>query len=135
MKFMSQKDKAIEIMEKLGIYKPYIDTFRKDNKVLIYDDGVGYDADFSPEIKAKIKELEEKDNVIVYAVTHEYSESWEFYDFLLVTEDPDEWRYMFSKGEDFYKVYAYCLNMTRAEYSEFGSVYVRNFYGIIERVG
>lgn len=134
MELMTQKEMAIKIMENIGIYKPYIEMFRTDNKVFIYDDYCGYDADLEFEIKAKIDELQEKNNVLVYAVTHEYTESYEIYDFLLVTDTPDEWWFMFSKGEDFYKAYAYCLNMTKKEYSEFGSVYLRNFDGIIERV-
>ena len=28
-----KKDKAIELMKKLGIYKPYIDGFEKEDKV------------------------------------------------------------------------------------------------------
>ena len=39
----------------------------------------------------KLKEIEEKYNCTVYAITHEYTEFGELYDFLLVTDYKEEW--------------------------------------------
>ena len=47
---MTQKEKAIEIMEKLNIYKPYIKGFREENKVCFFEGFGGFWVDQEPEI-------------------------------------------------------------------------------------
>ena len=68
----NKKQKALELMKKLDIYKPYIKGFEKDNHVCFFEGFGGFWAWQEPELMAKIKEFEEKHNVLVYAVTHEY---------------------------------------------------------------
>ena len=71
-------------MKELNIYKPYIDGFEKDNKVCFYENFGGYWVYQEPEIEAKMKEIEEKYECTVYAITHEYTEFGECYDFFLL---------------------------------------------------
>ena len=79
-----RKVKALEILQKLDIYKPYIKGFEKENEVCYFERFAGFWAWQDEELQTKIKELEEKYNCTVYAVTHEYTEFGELYDFLLV---------------------------------------------------
>ena len=80
----NKKAKAIELMKKLEIYKPYIKGFEKDNTVCFYENFGGFWAWQEPELMEKIKAFEEKHNCLVYAVTHEYTEFGECYDFLYI---------------------------------------------------
>ncbi len=73
-------------MKTLDIYKPYIKGFEKDNHICFFEGFGGFWAYQEPELIAKIKEFEEKHNVLVYAVTHEYLEFDECYDFLFIKE-------------------------------------------------
>ena len=87
----NKKQKAIELMNKLDIYKPYIKGFKDKNSVCFYENFGGFWAYQEPELMAKIKEFEEKHNVLVYAVTHEYTEFGECYDFLYISDYEEEW--------------------------------------------
>ena len=73
-------------MKKLNIYKPYIKGFEKYNTVCFYENIGGYWAWQEPELMEKIKAFEEKHNCLVYAVTHEYTEFGECYDFLYISD-------------------------------------------------
>ena len=81
-----KKQKAIEIMNTLNLYKPYIKGFEQHNDVCFFEGFGGFWAYQEPELMAKIKEFEEKHNVLVYAVTHEYTEFGECYDFLFISD-------------------------------------------------
>ena len=84
------KEKAIELMKKLDIYQPYIQGFKDENKVCFFEGFGGFWVDQEPEIEKKMKEIEEKYNCLVYAITHEILEIGECYDFLIVTKEPNE---------------------------------------------
>ena len=119
-----KKQKAIELMNKLNIYKPYIKGFEKDNHICFFEGFGGFWAYQEPELMAKIKEFEEKHNVLVYAVTHEYTEFGECYDFLFISDYEEEWGEMlYRQGRTFY-AYAYVWNKTDDYCSEFGTIVV-----------
>lgn len=85
-----KKQKAIELMNKLNIYKPYIRGFENDNMVCFFENFGGFWAYQEPELMAKIKEIEKTYKVLVYAVTHEYLEFGECYDFLYIPDYKNE---------------------------------------------
>lgn len=89
-----KKQKAIQIMQKLDIYAPYIRGFREENQVCFFEAFGGFWAYQEPELMAKIKEFETQYNVLVYAVTHEYTNFGECYDFLYIPDDKSDWKYM-----------------------------------------
>ena len=60
MKHEERKIKAIEIMEKMDIYKPYIKGFRESDKVCFFERFGGYWVDQEPEIYNKMKEIEKE---------------------------------------------------------------------------
>ena len=130
----NKKQKAIELMNKLDIYKPYIKGFKDKNSVCFYENFGGFWAYQEPELMAKIKEFEEKHNCLVYAVTHEYLEFGECYDFLFISDYEEEWDEMlYRQGRTFY-AYAYVWNKTDDYCSEFGTIGIRSFGGGIKRV-
>ena len=88
---IERKEKAIELMKKLDIYKPYIKGFKENDEVCFFEGFGGFWAWQDEELQSKIKEIEEKYNCTVYAVTHEFTEFGELYDFLIVTDHKEEW--------------------------------------------
>ena len=46
---MTSKEKAIEILKQLDIYKPYIDGFREEDKVCFFENFGGFWIDQEPE--------------------------------------------------------------------------------------
>ena len=70
---------------------PYIEGFKERDQVCFFENFGGFWIDQEPELYAKMKELEKKYSCLVYAVTHEFTEFGELYDFLIVTDYPEEW--------------------------------------------
>lgn len=131
----NKKAKAIELMKKLDIYKPYIKGFKKDNTVCFYENFGGFWAWQEPELMERIKAFEGKHNCLVYAVTHEYTEFGECYDFLFVSDYEDEWDDMITQlGDSTFSAFAYVWNKDCEWCSEFGSIGIRSFGGGIKRI-
>ena len=130
----NKKQKAIELMNRLDIYKPYIKGFKDKNSVCFFENFGGFWAYQEPELMAKIKEIEKTYKVLVYAVTHEYLEFGECYDFLYVSDYKSEWKYAILPQKDTFYCYAYVWNKTDDNCSEFGTIGIRSFGGGIKRV-
>lgn len=130
----TKKQKAIELMNKLGIYKPYIKGFEKDDTVCFFENFVGYWAYQEPELMEKVKEFEEKHNCLVYAVTHEYFDFGECYDFLYISDYEEDWEYAFVKlNPNTFIVSAYVWNKDDKNCSEIGDICIRSCGGGIKR--
>ena len=129
-----KKQKAIELMNKLGIYKPYIKGFRENNQICFFEGFGGFWADQEPELMAKIQEFEKEHNCLVYAVTHEYTSFGECYDFLFISDYKEEWNEMLYQAGDMFYAYAYVWNKTDDWCSEFGTIGIRSLGGGIRRV-
>jgi hypothetical protein len=135
---MTQKEIAIQCLEKLDIYKPYINKF-KSQKTLpcFFENFGGFWADQEPKLFAKIKEVEAEYNCLVYAVTHEILDFGECWSMLCVSEHTaciEDCLGAFSKPNTFY-AFAYVWNKTNEDLSEFGDIAVRSFGGGIKRIG
>lgn len=129
-----KKEKAIELMKILGIYKPYIKGFQDKNEVCFFENFGGFWAWQEPELINKINAFEEKHNVLVYAVTHEYTSFGECYDFLYISDYEEEWDEMlYPQGNGFY-AFAYVWNVDDEFCSEFGTIGIRSFGGGIKRI-
>ena len=129
-----KKNKAIQIMQKLDIYAPYIRGFREENQVCFFESFGGFWAYQEPELMAKIKEFEAQYNVLVYAVTHEYTDFGECYDFLYISDYKSDWKYMLMPQKTMFYVSAYVWNKSDDICSEFGTIGIRSFGGGIKRV-
>lgn len=129
-----KKKKAIEILQRMDIYKPYIEGFRENSNVCFYENFGGYWVYQEPEIEAKMKEIERKYNCLVYAITHEFTEFGELYDFLIVTDHKSEWKDIVYSNFNRHTAFAYVWNKSDEAFSEFGSITVRSLGGGIKRI-
>lgn len=134
-----QKERAIQLLENMDIYKPYVDAFKKDGTITMFENYGGFwvreDNDIDKDLIDKIKEIENKHNCLVYAVTHEIVEFGELYDLLIVQKEDDEWSYSFwNNQDDTYIVFCYVYNKSIPEFSEFGDISVHSFGGGIRRI-
>ena len=143
---MEQKDVAIQCLEKLGIYKPYINKFKSSASTpTFFENYGGFWADQAPELMAKIKEIEEEYGCWIYTITHEYTNLGETWSILCVPQDndgaddlildikPDEGKSRLN-FKDFY-AFSYVWNKSDDYMSEFGDIVVRSAYGGLKRIG
>ena len=131
---MTKKEKALELLKEMDIYKPYIKGFRERNQVCFFENFGGYWIDQEPELYAKMQEIEKKYNCLVYAVTHEFTLFGECYSFLIVTDYKSEWKTLMRSEGNKHTAFAYVWNKDDDWSSEFGSVLVRSFGGGIKRI-
>ena len=130
-----KKEKAIEFMKKLDIYKPYINGFKNEDTVCYFENYGGYWAYQEPGLIEKVKEIEEQHNCLVYAITHEYTSIGEMYSFLIITDYEEEWDTLLEKYGNQYYGFAYVWNKDDEECSEFGTIALSSFGGGIRRIG
>lgn len=133
---MTQKEIAIQCLERLDIYKPYINKFKSQKTMpCFFENFGGFWADQEPKLWKKIKEVEEEYNCLVYAVTHEFFEFGECWSMLCVSKDTKEVTdcLIQSTINRFY-AFAYVWNTTAEHFSEFGDVDIRSFGGGIKRI-
>ena len=131
----AKKEKAIQLLKEMDIYKPYIKGFEEKGTVCFFENYGGFWVDQEPLILSKIKELEEKYNCLVYAVTHEMTSIGEMYDFLIVSAYPEEWDdTILPAGNSSFYAYAYVWNVDDDYCSEFGDIVVHSFGGGIKRI-
>ena len=133
-KNIAKKEKAIELLKEMDIYIPYIKGFEEKGLVCFFENYGGFLIDQKPELYAKMKELEKKQNCLVYVVTHEYTEFGECYSFLIVTDYKSEWETLVWSEGNKHSAFAYVWNKDDDWCSEFGSVMVQSFGGGIKRI-
>lgn len=131
---IKQKEKAVEIMQILDIYKPYIKGFKQSDKVCFFEGFGGYWVDQEPEIYNKMREIEAEYNCTVYAITHEFTDFGELYDFLIVPQYEEDWGRLIDSFNQKHSVYAYVWNKDAEWCSEFGYIGVASAGGGIQRL-
>ena len=134
---VKQKEIAVECLQKLDIYKPYIRKFKSEaGTPCFFENFGGFYADQEPELWKKVKEVEEEYNCLVYAITHEFFEFGECWSMLCVSKDTKEVTDCLVQNtiSRFY-AFAYVWNATDDYLSEFGDVVVQSFGGGIRRIG
>lgn len=129
-----RKEQAVKYMETLGIYKPYIKGFKENDQVCFYENFAGFWAYQEDELNEKIKQIEKRFNCTVYAITHEYTEFGECFDFLLVTDYVEEWNNLVCSENKTHYAFAYVWNKSDDWCSEFGTIGVKSFGGGIKRI-
>ncbi len=134
---MEQKEIAIQCLEKLDIYKPYIRKFKSKAGVpCFFENFGGFYVDQEPEIWNKVKEVEKENGGLVYALTHEQTSFGECWSMLYVPRDCETVEDVLDpiNSKEFY-VFAYVWNKSDDWCSEFGDIVVRSFGGGIKRIG
>ena len=131
---MTQKEKAIELLKQLDIYKPYVRIFEEKGNVCYFESYCGYYPYENKELDEKIKEIEKKHGCLVYAATHELSEIGEIYSLLIVTKNHEEWDTLIETHNDEHTCFAYVWNKTDDLSSELGYITVKSYGGGISRI-
>ena len=130
------KDMCISIMKDLDIYKPYINGFKNKDDVCFFEGFGGYWVYQEEEILAKMREIEKEYNIKVYAITHEFAEFGELWNFLYVENDEElpKCDYLLGCGNNTFYVRAYVWNKTNEWCSEFGTIGIKTAFGGIKRI-
>ena len=134
---MNQKEIAIQCLKKLDIYKPYIRKFEKDDMPTFFERFAGFYLFNEPVLQDKVKKIEKENDVLVYAITHEWLEFGECWSLLCVsksTRSVDDCITDTSLPDTFY-TFAYVWNQDDDLCSEFGDIVVKSYGGGIRRVG
>ena len=133
----NQKLIAIECLNRLGIYKPYINKFKaKKTTPCFFENFAGFYVDQEQFLQDKIKEIEEEYGVLVYAVTHELLAGSDCWSMLCVSRNSDSAAtnvYAVPDMNNMFDVYAYVWNEQMDWFSEFGFIGVKSFGGGIKR--
>ncbi len=130
----TKKEKALELLTTMDIYKPYVKGFAEKDRVCFFERFAGFWVEQEPEIYAKMQELEKKYKCKVYAITHEFAEFGEMYSFLIVTDHRSEWDNLVYTEGNKHTAFAYVWNRDYEYDSEFGDVMVESFGGGIRRI-
>ena len=138
---MNQKEVAIQCLEKLDIYKPYINKFKSSKSIpTFFENYAGFYADQEPALMAKIKEIEDEYKCLVYAITHEITNIGETWSMLVIPQDNDGVDDVLDKcnslptSRDYY-AFSYVWNKSDDDLSEFGDIVVRAACGGLKRIG
>ena len=141
MKTAEQKEVAIQCLEKLDIYKPYINKFKSSKTIpTFFENYAGFYADQEPALMSKIKEIESEYKCLVYAITHEITNIGETWSMLVIPQDNDGVDDVLDKcnslptSRDYY-AFSYVWNKTDDYLSEFGDIVVRSAFGGLKRIG
>ncbi len=129
-----RKEKAIELMKKLDIYKPYIKEFKKSGNICIFENFAGYCTWNDKKLFLKIKEIESKYNCTIFTVIHKYTELGEIFDFLLVNDYKNNWNHILTTKDNFNYIFVYEWNKTNTNLSGFCTITIVNSNGGIRRV-
>jgi hypothetical protein len=131
-----QKEIAVQCLEKLDIYKPYIRKFKSKAGIpCFFENYAGFYVDQEPEIYNKMKEIEKEYDILVYALTHEITDLGETWSMLSVPSDCEtieDCLGSFNQNEHY--AFSYVWNKSNPIFSEFGDVVVKSFAGGLKRI-
>ena len=147
---MTKKEKEalrrLEILKSKGMLNDVVKEYKENYKICFSDYcsvlTVAFPIlcyiDYMPEqVRNKIEELT-KDGDVVYHATHEKFEFGECWDLFVITDEDvanDEFGEGMRKDFDNYGIqFAYVMNVSVPEFSEFGSIQVQPRAGGIERI-
>lgn len=134
---MSQKEIAIQCLKKLGVYQPYIRKFEKDGIPTFFERFAGYYLFNDLVLQDKVKKVEKANDVLVYAITHEwldFGECWTMLSVYKNSKSVDEC-IMDTVHPDTFFVNSYVWNLDNEHFSEFGDVVINTSGGRIRRLG
>ena len=129
-----QKEKALELMEQLGITESEKTEFRLMDSLTCFFPTFLLMMTLDVDLRKKIDEIEKKFNVLVYAAIYGEFSFGRTVNFLIVPDYEEDWDTLFRQGENENNVYAYVWNLTEEAFSEFGYITVKNSNGNLRRV-
>lgn len=124
------KKEAVKRLKRWGVLESTVKNFSENGIVNISEFGLIYPLNSNQ--KKVIKEFEEKNKTLVYHVVHAFTSIGELYVLLYVSPYEDEWAYddaMQSENQ----AMAYVINVDVPEFSEYGSVGIKEQFGGLVR--
>lgn len=134
---MTQKELAIQCLEKMYVFKPYIRKFKSKAGIpCFFEQFAGFYADQEPELWNKIKEVEQEYGCLVYAITHEITNLGEMWSMLCIPKEVDSLEdVLFAADATGRRFYAFAYVWNKNSYgSEFGDIVVHAAFGGVKRV-
>lgn len=122
-----KKAEAIRRLKALHYFEPSIEEFEKNDKIMVNEPpwGAHYFIDDDKALVEKIKELEEQDNILVYAVIRSFmaidGETLNMDSLLFVEDYEEEWAYFDEDIKDRI-IMSYTINWDWEDCSEYGSI-------------
>ena len=130
-----KKTEAIKRMKALGLFGPCIKAFEKRDEVQLSEPTGGlYEFYGNIQLNEIIKRVEQRFNCLIYHVVHSYTNLGEMYSCMMVSNYEEEWEWEMEDINDGI-VFCWVENMDIPEYSEMGSITVKNRFGGLVRVG
>lgn len=129
-----KKAEAIKRMKALGIFPQTIQQFKRENLVSYSEPPMGANYWLDDEQKAIVKEFEQEHNALVYFATRSYTKFGKLDSFLFVSDYEEEWEMDNEDIKDGYAL-AYVYNYDVPDFSEIGSIMVKERFGGLVRVG
>ena len=129
-----KKAEAIKRMKALGIFPQTIQQFKRENLVSYSEPPMGANYWLDDEQKAIVKEFEQEHNALVYFATRSYTKFGKLDSFLFVSDYEEEWEMDNEDIKDGYAL-AYIYNYDVPDFSEIGSIMVKERFGGLVRVG
>ena len=131
----AMKEEAVNRMKMLGLNYRCVQAFKaKEQNVWESCGALGGLYETDEKLRNMIKDVETEHNVVVYHVVESMIYDMKVYSMLCVTPYTDEWEMEREDIKDGY-VFCYALNVNQLEFSEFGSIVVRNVASGLVRVG
>ena len=127
----AQVTEALLRMKKLHLHENAVKEFYEEGKLNKSEHGILYWLDEKEQ--NMIKEWEKETGCMVYHVILDEFEFGTCYSFLYVSEYSEEWTEDDKWLEQGCPI-AYVMNVTRSDYSEFGSIGIRPAYGGVLRI-
>ena len=130
-----QELKAIKCMEILHIYKPYIDIFKRQKTLCLFENFAGFYLSHDSPLLLKKQEIEQSNGIYIYAMIDAKDEVDEVYILLAFSSDDAEDSQEVDvndislTGVGEYRVYAYIWNRTNEKMSGLDYVKVKSLCG------
>ena len=128
------KQEAVERMEMLGISPTAIKIFEEDGEVGLSVSPAFPICEITPEYKKLIDKWEEKTGSMAYHAIYNGADVGALLSILFVSSDEEEWE-LDKRDMEAGCPMAYVFNLDIPEFSEYGSISVKNVDGILERIG
>ena len=118
-----KKQEAIRRMKKLNYFGQSISAFRKSGYVMINEPpyGAHYYTHDDERLQKAIKEFEEQNHALVYAVVRAFTSLGDMDSLLYVEDFEEEWEF-FDGDVEYGTLWSYTINWDMPDCSEFGRI-------------
>ena len=129
-----QKSEAVRRLKKIDYFEDHLENFIKED-IIYRTEFDGVEFFLSEEEKEHVSTFENKHGALVFHVIKSLTEFGTLYSLLYVSRHEEEWSTDFNLISDLNEIeaFAYVLNITVPDFSEFGYIRIKNRIGGIIR--